>query len=375
MLWERFKADFRDVTPRLLATLLHPSQPGILSHVREISFIKSPHSTTEEEHLRSVISAIPQDRIRRFASEHKVSTLTLQVLLRSQHKIDCLHVLSDFTTPGLSKPSHIDSQEQDAWTGSSLPEVSELLLDIQPRKSSYERILQDLRTISRYSPKIKCLTLEMVSSEGSEGTTLSEVLRQDEEPCLFPNLTFLRLFDMNIAAKENKSICDSFDVSRLKCLELSHCNRLIPLLEHLTSIYTRDTGDLISLIILLPTELQEPKNTIKAIDDLLMVCSKLRCLWLEFLQHGFVAKTSVLAHCQTLQTLTIGNGNSDLDSHFPVADMTELIGACTKLRMLGVNMPVVRAQMDAFSDMSMNMNGEFAEILVISYLHYLIFSL
>lgn len=322
-------------------------------------------------HLITTAQSI--DWIRSFVSEYKVSVLTLQVLLRSQHKIESVHVLSTFTTPGLLKPPQLDYEEQDAWTGSSLPKVSELLLDTQPQKSSNERIIQDLQSISRYCPKLKCLTFGMPSSMSSKDTALSEVLHLDEKARLFPNLTCLHLFNMEIAAKGNNSICDRFDVSRLKRLELIHCDCLIPLLEDLTSFYTCGTGDLESLAILLPTELQEPIVTIEAIDDLLMVCSKLRSLWLDFLQHGFVAKMSVLAHCQTLRALTIGTGNSDLDSHFPVADMKDLLGACTELRMLGVNMPVLRAQMDAWPDMSINIYGEFADILVLACLHYLIY--
>lgn len=345
MMWEELETDLGAASARSMATLLHP-RSGILGHVRDLEI----NGTKEgEDRLKLVIAAIPQDRVRSVWTEFDMGTLTLQLLLLSQRKIEYLSGFERLATPGHSESSDLDSKEHYEWMGSSLLEVLSIHLSTANR----------LESVSRCCPKITTLSLRIhpVSASGGTGTSLSALFNHKEAP-LFPNLTVLRLWFLNIASPEGQTVCKSLNLSKVRTLELVECYPFIPLLESLSSFYTDNTGDLSGFSIAVPTPPYQAPESIQAVEKLLRACPQLESLQLDLSQHGFVAKDCILAHCQTLIKLWISTGVSSLDDHLSAEDMGSILGACNKLSELAINMPSLGA--------GASLDAEFVNMLVSS---------
>ncbi|CAN9381737.1 unnamed protein product [Alternaria alternata] len=282
MMWEKLKMNLSTASPRSIATLLHPCS-DILSHVRDLNI----YGTKEgEDYLRLVIAAIPRDRVRTFWTHFSPETLTLHLLLLSQRKIEDLAIFRCFITSGHPRPSDLDSEEHHEWMGSSLPEVSSIHLGIGPNEASDEDAFYDMKFVSRCCPKMTCLSLFKNLGPASEGFlhSVSSVFKFSlaEEAPLFQNLTCLRLFDLDIATPEDQPLCKNFNLSKLRSLQIKECDYLIPFLEGLSSFYIDCTGQLDELIILLPEGLDQPLETIQAMERLLKNCPKLQSLDMNF---------------------------------------------------------------------------------------------
>ncbi|RYO48613.1 hypothetical protein AA0116_g12457 [Alternaria tenuissima] len=282
MMWEKLKMNLSTASPRSIATLLHPCS-DILSHVRDLNI----YGTKEgEDYLRLVIAAIPRDRVRTFWTHFSPETLTLHLLLLSQRKIEDLAIFRCFITSGHPRPSDLDSEEHHEWMGSSLPEVSSIHLGIGPNEASDEDAFYDMKFVSRCCPKMTCLSLFKNLGPASEGFlhSVSSVFKFSlaEEAPLFQNLTCLRLFDLDIATPEDQPLCKNFNLSKLRSLQIKECDYLIPFLEGLSSFYIDCTGQLDELIILLPEGLDQPLETIQAMERLLKNCPKLQSLDMDF---------------------------------------------------------------------------------------------
>jgi hypothetical protein len=57
---------------------------------------------------------------------------------------------------------------------------------------------------------------------------------------------------------------------------------------------------------------------------------------------GFIDKKYIVRHSDTLYSLVVGRGQSDINGHFSAADL-EILKACTKPKWLGTNFPVIAA--------------------------------
>ena len=346
MMWEELETDLGAASARSMATLLHP-RSGILSHVRDLEI----NGTKEgEDRLKLVIAAIPQDRVRSVWTEFDMGTLTLQLLLLSHRKIEDLCGFERFATPGHSESSDLDSKEHYEWMGPSLLEVLSIHLSTANR----------LESVSRCCPKITTLSLRihLISASGGTGTSLSALFNHLKEAPLFPNLTVLRLWFLNIASPEGQTVCKSLNLSKVRTLELVECYPFIPLLDSLSPFYTDNTGDLNELSIAVPTPPYQAPESIQAVEKLLRACPQLESLQLDLSQHGFVAKDCILAHCQTLIKLWISTGVSSLDDHLSAEDMGSILGACNKLNELAMNMPSLGA--------GASLDAEFVNMLVSS---------
>jgi hypothetical protein len=331
MMWEELETDLGAASARSMATLLHP-RSGILSHVRDLEI----NGTKEgEDRLKLVIAAIPQDRVRSVWTEFDMGTLTLQLLLLSQRKIEYLSGFEWLATPGHSESSDLDSKEHYEWMGSSLLEVLSIHLSTANR----------LESVSRCCPKITNLSLliQPVSASRGTGTSLSALFNHLKEAPLFPNLTVLRLWYLNMASPEGQTVCKSLNLSKVRILEIRECYPFVPFLEGLSSFFTDNTGDLDELLIEFPTQLDQALETVQAVEKLLRACPQLESLQLDLSQHGFVAEDCILAHCQTLTTLWISTGLSSLDGFLSAKDMGSILGACNKLNALAINMPSLGA--------------------------------
>jgi hypothetical protein len=342
MMWEKLKMNLSTASPRSIATLLHPCS-DILSHVRDLNI----YGTKEgEDYLRLVIAAIPRDRVRTFWTHFSPETLTLHLLLLSQRKIEDLAIFRCFITSGHPRPSDLDSEEHHEWMGSSLPEVSSIHLGIGPNEASDEDAFYDMKFVSRCCPKMTCLSLFKNLGPASEGFlhSVSSVFKFSlaEEAPLFQNLTCLRLFDLDIATPEDQPLCKNFNLSKLRSLQIKECDYLIPFLDGLSSFYIDCTGQLDELIILLPEGLDQPLETIQAMERLLKNCPKLQSLDMDFEGYGPIAKDCILAHCQTLISLQISFGVDEWKNTFSEY-MTSILRACTKLNRLAIDMPTLNA--------------------------------
>ena len=363
MMWERIEARFHDLTPRLLATLMHPNSK-IASHVRELEVSDSSSSSKLEDNLRLVLAAIPRDRIRTFECCCQLSTLTLQHLLQSQRKIEVLEVLTHFTTLGQPGSSRFDSGEHHTWMNSSLRDVKSIELWIATRSSSEERIFERLNSISENHPRIDNLDLYSMSDRGKKLISLCGILHHAKNIPLFSKLTSLRLFELRLGKRGDRAISKSLDLSILSCLRISSCDNITAFIESLSSYYTSGIGELTELYIILPYQLEEPENSVKAIESLLKVCPKLEDLQLDLSRHGFVAKECILAHCQTLECLMLGTGKSKICSHFTVTEMTAILRACIHLKYLAVNMPACDLGTITELGTGFHPKEEFADMLV-----------
>ncbi|KAI4645489.1 uncharacterized protein J4E78_009401 [Alternaria triticimaculans] len=142
-----------------------------------------------------------------------------------------------------------------------------------------------------------------------------------------------------------------------------------PFIESLSSYYTSGIGELTDLYIILPYQLEEPENSVKAIESLLKVCPKLEDLQLDLSRHGFVAKECILAHCQTLECLMLGTGKSKICSHFTVTEMTAVLRACIHLKYLAVNMPACDLGTITELGTGFHPKEEFADMLAVVSTH------
>ena len=362
-MWEKIKTNFRDAPASSLATLLHP-RSGITGHIRELDICESARTTDGENRVVLVITAIPRDRPRRFESNCEVSALTFQVLLQSQRKIEELDIWGSFSTPGLLNLVDLDSEEHHTWMGPLLSEVSTITLYVNRHEAPGDRIFNGMKSVSQYCPKIRDLSLNAASTDNPDDVSVCAILAHAKDPPMFPNLTFLRLYDLKFASTAEQPIHESLNLSNLKGLQIEWCFDQIPLLEGISSFYTRNTGQLEELIFILPVHMKEPKRTVQAIDALLKTCPKLTHLQLDLSVHGLVARDSVLAHCKTLTELIMQSGMTEGGNYFPIADITAILKACTKLTTLAIDMPSlglgsISDPQDGFSP-----DEEYAHVLV-----------
>ncbi|KAI4638152.1 hypothetical protein J4E93_010462 [Alternaria ventricosa] len=176
-------------------------------------------------------------------------------------------------------------------------------------------------------------------------------LRRFESTCKVSALTFQvllqsqrRIEDIDIGGSfstPDQPTHESLNLSNLKGLHIEWCIDQIPLLEGISSFYTHNAGQLEELIIALPTRMENPKHTVQAIDTLLKTCPKLTYLQLDLSVHGLVARDSVLVHCKTLTELMMESGMTEGGNYFPIADITAILKACTKLTALAIDMPTL----------------------------------
>jgi len=366
-MWEVLEIKLSTASPSSLATLVHP-RSGITKHIREIKVLDSgvPYfdaSSEIEDRLKSLILAIPQDRLRALTCYVHLSTPTVQLLLQSQQKIETLEVSTPFTISGLPGLPDSASEEHYAWSTSSLSHVTEMLLYIDPNSVPEERIFEGIHSLSKNHSKIRDLLLFSLASTKTDVISFCRILRHAKELPLFSNLTSLRLFNLKLAKRGEPAISNSLDLHKLSCLQLQGCDDIVPFMESLSSYYARGIGELTWLYIILPDQIKDPQNSVKAIEALLKVCSKLIELQLELSGHGFVAKDCILAHCQKLQCLSIGTGGSQ-SRYFSVMEMTAILRACIHLKYLAVNMPAV--DLGSITELGTGFypEGEFADMLV-----------
>jgi hypothetical protein len=88
-------------------------------------------------------------------------------------------------------------------------------------------------------------------------------------------------------------------------------------------------------------DLDQPKDTIQALEKLLKVCPKLSELNLELDKHELVAKECLLAHAETLCSLVVGAEGEETITGFPVEDVKIILKACMKLKWLALHLPNV----------------------------------
>ncbi|CAN9268568.1 unnamed protein product [Alternaria alternata] len=329
MMWEVFEADLGAASARSMATLLHP-RSGILIHVRDLAIDGTKKG---EDRLKLVVAAIPRDRVRSFWTRIDMEPLTLHLLLLSQRKIEDLIAFKWYESPGYDFEKELESM------GPLLPELSSVQLEIETNMGLKERVSNALKSISHYCPKITALWLSNIFIPASEGlgVSLSALFSHPKEAPLFPNLTELRLFRLNIAMPGEPTLCKNFNMSQLRSLQIRDCDYLIPFLEGLSSFFIDNTGELDELMIALPMRLDQPPETIQAMERLLRVCPKLQVLLMDLSKHGPVAKDCVLAHCQKLISLLMSTWRLSSGGQFSARDMSFILEACTKLESLAVN--------------------------------------
>jgi len=110
--------------------------------------------------------------------------------------------------------------------------------------------------------------------------------------------------------------------------------------------------------------MKEPKRTVQAIDALLKTCPKLTHLQLDLSVHGLVARDSVLAHCKTLTELIMQSGMTEGGNYFPIADITAILKACTKLTTLAIDMPSLELGSISDPQDGFSPDEEYAHVLV-----------
>lgn len=374
MMWERFEADFRDASVQSLATLLHP-QSGITSRVRELDILESTLSVEGADRAMLFIAAIPRDRLRRFESTWKVSALIFQVLLQSQRKIEDIDVWTPFTCPGQLTLVELESEEHHTWMGPLLPEVSKIVLSINPHEAQEERIFHSLKSVSQCCPKITDLALNNESLDNRNDVSLCAILSHTKDHQLFPNLATLRLYNLRMATTADQAIDGNLHLSNLRALQLEACIDQISFLKGLSSFYTSNVGKLEDLIVILPMELTESENTVQAIELLLKTCPKLSDLQLDLSAHRLVAKHSVMAHHKTLESLMLGTADSGSGRYYSAADLNSILNGCTKLEALAIDMPPLDLGPISKPVTDFSSNEEYGHVLVRSSLYHIPHSL
>jgi hypothetical protein len=166
---------------------------------------------------------------------------------------------------------------------------------------------------------------------------LNLILSYAKTPSLFANITCLRLYDVDIQPDDSVEFSNTFNWHKLQELQLADCDYMVPFLKSLSSFYTHSSGDLKAFH--LDSDIENPKETIKATETLLRVCPKLEKLELDFSRHGVIDVNCIVAHSDTLYSLVVGTGESESKLHFSVADMKVMLKPCTKLKWLGTNLP------------------------------------
>ncbi|KAI4908038.1 uncharacterized protein J4E92_010984 [Alternaria infectoria] len=308
MMWEELETDFRDVSTRQLATLLHP-ESRITSNVRKLDVGDSASSADGEDFVKMLLTAIPNDRLWTFASSANITTLTFHMLLQSQRKLKLLDTFTYFTTPGLSKSTTLDSAEHHTWIGLSLTNISSMTLEIIPHQVSEKRIFRSIESISKMCPRLEELLLTSHSLVQYKKTSLCAILGHAKEFPLFASLTILRLYGLRLIGPGHQAICKSLDLSKLCTLDVQGCDHHVLFMQGLSSYYASGTGDLQDLCIALPLHLQGAQKTVESIEGLLKVCPKLRILRLVLESHGLVDKDYIITHGQSLHSLMIGTGS------------------------------------------------------------------
>lgn len=361
MLWETLDTDLRDASSQSLATLLRP-ESGITRHIRSLNVHRSARGWEGQKRLRLLLKAIPRDRLWEFSSYDSMDRSTVQLLLRTQHKIRNLSTFSLRNKPG---PQH------HAWMRSTLADLVSVTLATTTRKVYKERILRFIESVSDLCPRIEELELTSWICDWDEETSLCAILGHPKERTLFANLTKLRLYDQKLATVGDETIGNILDLSKLRSLTIDDCDDLIPFIQGLSLYYTNSGGDLEELRIGLLVRLEEPgrrledpRRSVVAIEELLEVCPKLRVLRLALASDALVAKDYIVAHSQTLHSLTIGIGRSELCRHYSPAEMSALLHACSKLKWLALDMPIVRLEPVPEPGLSLFLDGEFADVLV-----------
>lgn len=363
MQWERLNIKLSTASSSALEALVHPGS-GIARNVRELEFVEPINSAEVEDRLRMLIAAIPPDRLRDLTCYRPFSTLALQTVLQSQRKLEALEVFTDLTTPGRAGLSDLVPKEHYSRMTSSLPDINAISLYILPNGVPEELIFEGIKSISDNHSKIDDLALTSISNSRDEGTSLCGILRHAKQLPLFSNLSTLALMDLKLGNIGGKSTWKSLDFSRLSYLQIDESNYIVPFVEALSSYYTIGVGELADLHIILPYRLEEPRNSVRAIEELLKVCPKLKSLQLELSRHGPVAKDCILAHQQRLRWLMMGTGESEIHSYLSVTDMTAILRACVHLKQLAINMPATNLGLITKLGTSFYPEGEFADMLV-----------
>ena len=240
LLWEKLEIMLGTASPSSLATLVHP-RSGITGHIRELDVLDTDKSAEIEDRLRLVIGAIPPDRLRDFECSFEITTLTLQLLLQSQRKIETLEVCTPFTTAGRPDPYGLDFDEHYAWMTSSLSDIKSMALYITQRSVSNRRASESVKSVYEKHPRMKDLLLHSLSPTKNRAISLRGILRHAQELPLFSNLTRLRLVNLRLG-KEGQPILKSLNLDKLEVLQLQRCQSIVPFVDAVTSYYTRGVG-------------------------------------------------------------------------------------------------------------------------------------
>jgi hypothetical protein len=91
MMWEKFSTNLQPPTTKTLTTLIQPTS-GILSYIHHLDVLNTLSLPDGEDYLSLLISALPRDSLRAFASDVPIRLALVQVLLSCHRKLLGLHI-------------------------------------------------------------------------------------------------------------------------------------------------------------------------------------------------------------------------------------------------------------------------------------------
>jgi hypothetical protein len=220
---------------------------------------------------------------------------------------------------------------------SSTSETVAMALHMESDREQGKQTCKTLCSMMQDYPNLEELDLVSYSHEYSLNTVLSHTTGAP----LFANLAYLSLLGVNVASGGSDGFCHNLDLALLQDLRMIGCDYLKPFFDGLSRFYAKDTGKLRALHIDMIADLNQPKDTIQALEKLLKVCPKLSELNLELDKHEVVAKECLLEHAETLCSFVVGAEGEETITRFPVEDVKIVLKACMKLKWLALHLPSV----------------------------------
>jgi hypothetical protein len=334
-LWETFKSDLRPTSKKTFGTLLHP-QSGILPHIRALY---TPHDLDQihgEYNLRLLISAIPRDALRNFTSDLQISQTTLQPLLQSHRKLEALlTLLESFSMPQIS--GNGSSDQHMVWMKPLLSCVASLYFGAMSSLKNAERVRSDFRFLTSSNTVLE--KLQLIGWDEDNGTDyldLGQLVPDLKELITLSKLTLLRFHGVDLSASPKLLLGDSKPVA-LQKLMIDRCASIEPFLDALNDSLSSSSGQLSVVSIILENHTPDSDDTVATIERFLIGCPGLVDLELDVCDCRLVNTTSILRHCETLVSLSLGTGNGDNVRSYSPADIQIVIGRCARLRHLGIN--------------------------------------
>jgi hypothetical protein len=325
-----------------MATLLNP-QSSIYLHVRGIHIKDAAKDSEGESRVQLFISNLPPDRLKRFASNRPISLMTFQLLLKSYRQLQ--YILTRLRSQDATvSDDTVASIRSYPWASSLLSDVTQYAFFVPVDSQVTPKDSKEFEFVLRTMSKMRTLHFKLDSPKTSikpeDTAKLSLYLPQEVCEYRFARLAQLFFSEMNLNTCPQKLV-RYLDFEELYHLRLYECQDSGPFLSGLCEALERESGYLTKLQIFHPYNMANGPETQQAVQNFLKRTHGLRCLELDIGTHGLVSKECFFPHVRTLHTLILGTGQSLGTQYYSVQDLKDILGRCSRLRNLAINMPPV----------------------------------